>query len=258
MPFNLTSLDACQKNRIKRLLFVLVAFCVPAMAHGSTVNWGTNDNTGMITAGPVASAAALGQNNWVTIGYFANLSDSLIQIDALTSAGTLLLKQDFVPYASAQVPATPLAGGINLHASNNLGFSDRQIYWWAMQSSDTSSLAAAQGSVQQQAIAYLPKAITPTGTGVGVAWSFPSEPVGLPITIDLKALTTSGDVVLAGAFITGANNSNLQANSFGPASPAAPANNALQLATVVPEPSTLTFSGLAALAAAGMRRRQRK
>jgi MYXO-CTERM domain-containing protein len=142
----------------------------------------------------------------------------------------------------------PGPGGVFVGNASNTGFANQQIVLWALQSSNNSSLAAAEGSVLQQAIAYVPKDTTPIFLD---AWNFPGDP-GIPIAIDARALLTSGSQVLAGTFIPNANNASLASNGFGVS------NNALQLATVVPEAATITFVAMAGLAAAGGWRRRRR
>ena len=234
---------------MKKLHFILVGVFTAGIAHCATVSWGTNASTGIITTVATGSVA-LQVGNWIQIGYFATLSNAQITTDASTRAGTALLAADFVTFSSGQVNATQGAGGLFLGNQTNTGFANQQIYLWALQSQVNTSLSTAEASVLQQAIAYVPRLTTPT---IGAAWNFPSDP-GTPITIDAEALTTVGKQILAGTFIPNANNASLAAAGFGAS------NNALQLATVtsVPEPSTLTFGALAALAAAGARRRRRE
>jgi MYXO-CTERM domain-containing protein len=239
---------------MKKLCLILAACFAVGMAHGAAVSWGTNESTGIIGAGGLA----LQQGNWVQIGFFQTIADTTVTSLATTQAGTALLAADFLTFSSGQVPASPFAGGLFVGSASNANpaFATQQIYFWAMKSTDNSSLTAAEGSVFQQAIAYLPKNTIPV---IGDAWKFP-DANGAAIVIDLEALmtagtSTTGRQVLAGTFIPGANNSDLVTNGSFPSS-----NNALQLQSVssVPEPSTLTFGALAALAAAGSRRRRRQ
>lgn len=229
---------------LQRLIVSALGFIGAISANAATVSWGTNGTTGIINQ----ASTALPIGNWIQIGYFATLSDAQITLNAATLTGansTATLKADFVSFSSGQVNLTQGAGGLFLGDQTNAGFANQQIFLWAMQSTNNSTLSDAIDSVVQQSIVYVPKATTPT---VGAAWQFPGDP-GTPITIDLDALTTVGSKILYGTFTAGANNPSLASAGF------TSSNNALQLAPV-PEPSTIVLGAVAALMAAGRRKRR--
>jgi MYXO-CTERM domain-containing protein len=110
-----------------------------------------------------------------------------------------------------------------------------------LKSTNNSSLANALSSTTATAIAYVPFASLS-------AWQFPATDVSPASTISVSDLINASSQFLAGTYPS--NVSSLNA-TFGST------NHALQLAVVVPEPSTITLGALAVLAAAGLRRRKR-
>ena len=247
---------------MKKILFILAGVFTAGISHGATVNWNAFIDTGVIAQGaPAASAPALALNNWVQIGYFKTLSDAQVTIDAATLSGpnsTATLATDFFTFGSLQITPSganvPNSGqgaagpGGWQQATNNFLYSanptfvtGHQLYFWAMNSTSTGSLGAAEASVTQQAIFTLP------------TWTFPASDVS-SVSYDITSLSSASRQMLYGTYIPSVNNTNLTAAGF------PSLNNAVQLGTVspVPEPSSLTFGALAALVAAGSRRRKRQ
>jgi MYXO-CTERM domain-containing protein len=237
---------------MKKFSFILVAMLTAMGAHGATVNWSATIDTGLIGSG----AAALAAGNFIRIGYFGTLTDAQVTSNALTLAGISVDNADFHEFANSTVGTGfgGLAGGFNVATSKLYasipGFdtsTQHQIYFWALKATDNSSLATALATTTQTAIGYVPSANLAT-------WKFPSAgPPDTNVTnIDLTDLSNANRQILAGTYVAGTSAS-LTPNFGSP-------NHALQLADVssVPEPSTLTFGALAALVAAGSRRRRRE
>ena len=232
---------------MKPLHIILVAISTVAASHAATVTWSAAIDTGLADA----SGTPLAQNNWLQIGYFATLSNAQIAADASSRSGMSALVADFRVFASTQVgantgaPGTFAQGSSPLYSSLPVGFANSQIYFWALDSTDVSSLSAAENTATAQAIGYLPKAADSN-------WQFPATDTSPPggSTIDVNALVNG--TMLAGTYqsVGGAAMDQI----FGSGS------HSVQLAPVVspvPEPATVGFGLLTILAAAGVRTRRR-
>ena len=253
-----------------RAPLTLACIFAATVANAATVRWIGLTDTGVINTGPIASAPALATGNWVQIGYFDNslgatqtAIDSAIRADGATVAGTATLVNAFHTFAAVQIntgsQAGNGAGGFDQTSIVTLGtsspFFGAQIYFWALNSTNNTTLATAEANVTQQAIAYVPGSIIHPTNGSN-PWVFPSADNSPQVTIDISSLQTGGSVLDVGTFQLGANNTNLFNAGFGST------NNAVQLASVagvppVPEASTFAVGLLAALAASGIRTRRR-
>lgn len=232
---------------MKKFPLILLGFFAAGASHAATVVWGATSHTGLIDA----SAATLSLGNFVRIGYFGTLSDALVQLDAQTSAGIALLNSDFHEFANTTIGTNTGNTPATFSKSSNPLYStlttpsafvpSSQIYFWALKSTNNSSLANALSTVTQTAIAYVPFANLAT-------WRFPGDDIS-STTIDLENLSNANRQVLAGNYVSGDSASLTPIFGAG--------NHALQLATVVPEPSTIVLGAIAALGAAGLRRRKR-
>lgn len=230
------------KNKLA-LLIASIAF-LNAHANAATVAWGDTINTAIIDT----SGALLTQGNYVRIGYFGSLSNSQIQANALTTAGIALLNADFHEFARSTIGAN--TGTDGLFSSSNTptyaslsGFSpSSQIYFWALDATDNSTLSSALSTVTQTAIGYVPLANNSE-------WQFPASDIATGKTIDLADLANANRVVLAGTYVS--------ANSPSVTPILGTPNHALQLSSVsaVPEPSRIVFLGLSGLGLIWRRRR---
>jgi len=251
---------------MKKNLLLLLSFLVADFTDAATVAWSAFDNTGIINSGLASSAAALPTGNWVQIGYFdstlgANQTaiNAAITSDSQTVSGTATLAAAFHTFGSLQINTGSQsgngAGGFSASSSlsltSNPSFASQQIYLWALNATNNTSLATAYSSVTQQAIAYIPLSIT-TPDAATQAWQFPASDTAGNVAIELKSLTTSGTKILDGSFITGANNTSLNSAGF------PTLNNALQLATVAsaPEPDRSVLCGFALIGLILRRRRK--
>lgn len=236
---------------MKNLPLILLGVFTAGVSHAATVTWSAATNTGLIDS----SAGALGVGNYVRIGYFGTLSNSQIQTDATTLTGISLLNADFHEFANTTVGTntsnTPSTFSLNSSpgyptlTSPSAFAPGSQIYFWALDSTNNTSLATALNSVTQTAIAYVP-------FSNNSAWQFPASDVAPGVTIDVSQLSNVNSVFMAGSYVSG-NSASLN-SIFGTP------NHALQLANVsaVPEPSTFAVGVLAALAALGPRKRNRR
>ncbi len=215
------------------------------ISNAASVAWNAFNDTGVINTGTVSTAAALPIGSWVQIGYFKTLSDATVTADAATVAGTAALAADFYTFGSLQISAngtsTPNSGlgaagpggwqqltNNFSYASNPTFIAGHQAYFWVMNSTNNSSLSAAEASVTQQAIFTLP------------SWTFPASDISGQKNFDISDLSSASRNMLFGSYISGANNTNLTAAGF------ASTNNAVQLATVTaaPEPSRALLLGV--------------
>jgi hypothetical protein len=188
------------------------------------------------------------------------LTDAQISADAQTLAGTAVLAAAFQTFATHQI--TPVDGPGGFSASSNFSYANNssftqgsQIYFWALNATNNTTVATAEASVTQQAIAYVPLSISKPFQA-NQAWAFPSSDTG-SVSIDLDGLQTAGAVADFGTIQKNANNTSL-ATLVPPESSAFPASNsALQLAIVaVPEPSSFILCTIALFATTGMRKRR--
>ncbi|WP_395749804.1 PEP-CTERM sorting domain-containing protein [Prosthecobacter sp.] len=232
---------------MKKIALFIAFLSLSGISHAATVAWNTQSaDTGLIDA----SAAALSVGNYVRIGYFATLTDSQIAADATTLAGIALLNADFKEFAHTTVgTGIPIAGAFDVSSnptySSLPGFSpNSQVYFWALDSTNNTSLANALTTVTQTAIGYVPFANDAN-------WRFPASDVASATTIDLSSLSNANRQIIAGTYVP-TSSASLTSAGFNST------NHALQLATVsaAPEPSKI----LLILAGSGLmlvRRRRR-
>jgi hypothetical protein len=227
-------------------LVLAVALLSSGRAYSATVAWGDTIDTGIIDS----SGAALPVGNYVRIGYFGTLTNSQIQANAQTPAGIAALNADFHQFAISTI-GTNTGGTAGLFSSSDSptyaslsGFTpSSQIYFWALEATNNSSITTALSTATQTAIAYVPFANNSN-------WQFPASDIAASKTIDLAELSNANAVILAGLY------KSATSASLTPAlgSP----NHALQLSTITaaPEPSKM----LLILAGSGLvmvRRRRR-
>ena len=246
--------------RMKKLALILIGILLSGISQGATVTWNAFGDTGLILPGTPSSADALGLTNWVQIGYFRTLTDGQVTANAATLAGTATLAADFFTFGKLQISASGSnpsnselgasgPGGWQQnttnfsYASNTTFIPGHQAYIWMMNSTNNSSLASAQANVTSQAIFTLS------------SWLFPANDLSF-VNIELQNLSTASGAALSsgtlfGTYQPATSNTNLAA--AGVLSP----RNAVQLAAVVPEPSTIVLGAVAALIAAGRRKRRR-
>jgi len=233
---------------MKRLLLVICGIVFATVSHAATVNWSALPNGGANAGLVDDTAAALATGNFLRIGYFTGLTASQISSNALTLSGISTLDSNFHQFDSTTVGlgSENFAGTFNKASSPSYaslpGFTpSSQIYFWALKATNNNSLSLALGSTTATAIAYVPFANLSS-------WQFPATDGSPATTISVSDLIDANAQFLAGTFPGNVPSLN---------SPFGATNHALQLATVVPEPSILTFCALAALTAAGSRRRKR-
>lgn len=230
---------------MKKFTFLLLGMLTAVVTHAATVNWSAAIDTGLIDS----SGAALAQGNYVRIGYFGTLNNAQVASNALTVSGVSTLDGDFHQFASTTVgfntgqSASFQIGSSPLYLSLSGFVPNSQIYFWALKSTNNTSVATAVSTVTQTAIGEVPFANL-------AAWQFPASDVATAKTIDLSDLGNANRQIQAGTYVPGSSAS--LTPIFGSA------NHALQLATVVPEPSVLAFTALAALALVGSRRRRQE
>ena len=231
---------------MKKLSLLLLCILTADVSRAATVSWGAAIDTGIIDV----ASLALPVGNVVRIGYFGSFSGALITANATTNAGLSILDSDFHQFAqstigtgTANTPATFSVNSTPSYASLSGFTPNTQIYFWAFKSSNTSSIANVLATASETAIAYVPFANNSS-------WQFPASDIAAAKSIDLTQLSNANTVVLAGNYK--ASNTASLTGIFGAT------NHALQLATVVPEPSVITFSIIGFFGAAQMRRRKRK
>ncbi len=231
---------------MKKLLFLLLSILTADVSRAATVSWGAQQDTGVIDV----ASAAMPVGQVIRIGYFGTLSGAAITANSTTNAGLGILEGDFHQFAQSTIgtgtfntPATFAVNSTPSYASLPGFAPNTQIYFWAFKSSNTSSIANVLATATETAIAYVPFANNS-------AWQFPASDIAAAKTIDLAQFSNPNTVVLAGNYKAG-NTASLTGILGSP-------NHALQLATVVPEPSIITFSIIGFFGAAQMRRRKRK
>lgn len=231
---------------MKKLSLLFLFIFTANVSCAATVSWGAAIDTGVIDV----ASSALPVGNVIRIGYFGTFSGALITANSTTNAGLSILDGDFHQFAQSTIGTgtanTPATFSVNSTPSYATlpGFTpNTQIYFWAFKSSNTSSIANVLATATETAIAYVPFANNS-------AWQFPASDIAAAKSIDLTQLSNANTVVLAGNYKAG--NTASLTGIFGST------NHALQLASVVPEPSVITFSIIGILGAAQMRCRKRK
>jgi MYXO-CTERM domain-containing protein len=220
---------------MKKLSFLIASILSTAAAHGATVNWGATNSpgTGIVDG---ATDLALAQGDAIHIGYFTISDSSVAALANPTSANLTTLNSSWVDIADSTIGTGTSTNGIFSQAStptlSGAAFG-HQIYVWAWN-------ASTLGGTTQQAIFYEP-------SSSNSSWNFPGS--------NLASTTIDINQAASGTFLAGtyeASNASISA-ILGAGSGAVQ----LQAVVAVPEPSSFTFGALAALAAAGTRRRRR-
>ena len=239
---------------MKKLSLILCGFFCTAVADAATVNWGAAIDTGIITTTATGSAA-LPIGNYLLLGYFTGITDAQIQLAAQTSSGVngLLTGSNFVRFDFLTVgTGTGAAGSFTKgstlsYAANPSFVPGSQMAFIALNSTNLTSLAAAENSATQIGITYV-------RSSFNANWAFPASDIATAPNVDLTQLAPAdgNHVYDAGNYVP-TSSASLTASGF-PST-----NKALQLQTVlVPEPSALTLLAFAAFGAAGFRRRNQK
>ncbi len=233
---------------MKKCLLILSSVFTMAASQAATVGWNATIDTGLIDN----TAAALTVGNYVRIGYFATFTDSQVIANSTTTAGLSALNLDFKEFANTTIGTgtvgTPATFAISSTPSYGSlpGFTpNSQIYFWALKSTNVTSLSTALATATATAIAYLPFAVDSD-------WQFPASDISTAKSLDIKDLSSGSSVFLAGSYIAGSSAS--LTGIFGPT------NHAVQLAAVssVPEPSSVALCAMAVFSTVSVRRRQRK
>ena len=233
---------------MKRLLLIIFGIVFATVSHAATVNWSALPNGGANAGLVDNTAAALAAGNFLRIGYFTGLTDSEISSNAQTLSGISTLNSNFHEFASTTVGSGSgnTAGTFNTASSplysSLSGFTPgSQIYFWALKSTNNSSLSLAVGSTTATAIAYVPFANLPS-------WQFPATDASPASTISVSDLINANAQFRAGTYPSNVPSLN---PTFGAT------NHALQLAVVaVPEPSAIALGAVAAMIVAGRRKRR--
>jgi len=228
----------------------LLAACVFAgiAAHGATVNWSAQGDTGFADS----TNAALAQGNFIRLGYFSIPDASVLLLASPTVANVATLNASFVQFGQTTVgnafgvDAFFAAGSIFSYASNPTFDVTHQMYVWVIKATNNTSLANALLSVTEQAIVYEP--FGPAGSSPNKAkWQFPATDIATAPTPDLgDAKLPFGGVYLAGSY---------QASNAALTTIKGAATGAVQL-QAVPEPSTIVLGAVAPLMVAGRRKRR--
>jgi hypothetical protein len=223
----------------KTTLLLLLSTAI--YTNAATVNWGALEDNGFSAYGQ-----DLAQGNWARVGFF-NASDSVIQANV---TNPLFLNSIFTEFASTQIGfGAGVDGHFSIGSSANpeslsgpvTNIVNQQIYYWVLNSTNTSNLNLALSSATAQGVFYVNKANDSD-------WAFPVQsPQAGVVTTDITDLTNvAGNALVPGATIVlggfGGETSNV---TFSP-------NFTL---AAVPEP---TSAFLIAIGAAGLMTRRRR
>ncbi|MCX6982490.1 MAG: PEP-CTERM sorting domain-containing protein [Verrucomicrobia bacterium] len=229
----------------------LLAACVFAgiAAHGATVNWSAQVDTGFADS----TNAALAQGNFIRLGYFSIPDASVLLLASPTVTNVATLNASFVQFGQTTVGQSFgingffAASSLFSYASNPSFDLTHQMYVWVIKATDNTSLANALLSVTEQAIVYEPFGVA--GSSINKAkWQFPATDITTAPTPDLGDTKPSlGGVYLAGSYQP----SNAALTTINGGNP----TGAVVL-QAVPEPSTIVLGAVAALMVAGRRKRR--
>lgn len=237
---------------MKKLSIFIACLAAGISAHGATVNWSAQTDTGFASS----NGAALAQGNYIRLGYFnfnSNLASNNAQVAAFanpTLSNVATLNSNFVQFGTAQVgdafnfDGFFQAGSAFSYFANPSFDLTKQVYMWVIKASNNGTLGSALGSVTEQAIFYAPKTSN-------AEWAFPASENAFATSPDIgHAKPSLGGVILAGSYQA----SNTFLTSINGGNP----TGAIQLqgVTAVPEPSTFLAGIFALFAAAGARRRR--
>ena len=231
---------------MKKSLFIACVFAATQAAEASTVNWGAQVDTVLLTSNP-NNITTLPAGNFIRLGFF-NLTDVAIQ-GFHTAGDTASLNSNFVSYDFATSSEGSGLDGTFAKASASAANvnANQQIYIWVLQSTNNSSVAQAIATASAEAIFYVDRTINPE-------WQFPAVFNGVA-NIDIGDLTNAsgagatGSRLVVGNYRANVNRPDLQA-AFG-----APRVEGIQTAQIVPEP---TSAFLVAVGAAGLMMRRRR
>lgn len=210
-----------------------------APARAATIAWGAGQDNGF----SAQNGAELATGNLVRLGTFS-LSDG--QIQALFSVGNIAgLDASFTEIAVANI-------GDNIGAPSNFAQTSNvdtgavaglQLYFWAYNSTNNSSVATSKATAFEMGIVYMDKAINSS-------WAAPVQsPVPGNTSIDISDLTNLiGSALVSGAHLVVGNFPNGTSTAGG-------APN-IGLVGVVPEPGSAALMMLGMLSLAARRRRQ--
>lgn len=231
---------------MKKLILTAVILGFAQLAESSTVNWGAQVDTVLLSSNP-NNTTLLPTGSVIRLGYFS-LSD--IAILAFHNAGDFnALNSNFVQYDfSTSSDGSGLDGTFakgSTSAPNING--NQQIFIWVLQSSNSSTVANAVATANAEAIFYVDKAINPE-------WNFPATFNGVA-NIDIGDLTNSSGAAAPGArLVVGDYRANVNrpdvAAAFG-----AGRVEGIQVVSPIPEP---TSAFLVAVGAAGLMMRRRR
>lgn len=229
---------------MKRLFFLSLFSALAVSANAATIVWSGAVDNGFAIAG---GASLLPVNSLVRLGYF-NIDDSLIQANAFNIA---YLNANFVQLDFDRIGGTEVVGLPGYFAdreelntgSTGLNIEGRQLVYWALLSSDNSSVAASIATATQTGIFYS------TSADWKIPGDIPDQPEPGITNIDLTNLTGDGptaDLLPTARVVVGSYTSNT-------AGPFEARNFAL---AAVPEPSTAIVALLGGTALLLRRRRQ--
>jgi len=234
---------------MKKLTLLTLCVFANIAAYSATVNWSAQGDTGFADS----TNAALAQGNFIRLGYFSIPDASVLLLASPTVANVATLNASFVQFGQTTVGQSFgvngffAASSVFSYALNPTFDVTHQMYVWVTKATNNTTLANALNSVTEQAIVYEP--FGAAGSSLNKAkWQFPATDATPAQTPDIgDAKLTLGGVYLAGSYQA----SNAALTTINGGSP----TGAVVL-QAVPEPSTIVLGAVAALMAAGRRKRR--
>jgi len=229
------------KNKLKKIAFTInLALAIVSVSDASSFTFGAGETNSFSEE----NGTDLAMGNLARLGVFS-LPDSQIQAN---SGNVAFLNSNFTQIGTARM-GDPF-GGIPGHFSQSVQFDStsiagRQMALWVFKSSDNSSDLASVNSALQIGIFYMDMALNG-------AWAVPPQnPVPGATLIDIADLTDSatsailrpGSHVVVGSFPNGISDAT-----------GAPGFGLQTVSEPVPEASTISFLGIAALGFLARRR----